>query len=100
MARSTEKSGLQPERTQLSWERTSIGFLAIGALVLLRNGELQFGGRAAAAAIAFGLAVAVVVVGGFGARRMMTSPALVVVTIGWATLGLAAVVIGLIVFSG
>ncbi|PRC42223.1 hypothetical protein C6A85_000000111600 [Mycobacterium sp. ITM-2017-0098] len=36
--------GLQVERTQLSWERTALGFLVSGALVLLRpNGPLEVG---------------------------------------------------------
>ena len=32
-----EKPGLQGERTELSWERTAIGFLAIAAVVLFRH---------------------------------------------------------------
>lgn len=35
--RRSPEDGLQPERTALSWSRTSLGFLANGALLLLRD---------------------------------------------------------------
>lgn len=38
-ARTSSDDGLQAERTALSWSRTSLGFLANGALLLLRDAQ-------------------------------------------------------------
>jgi uncharacterized membrane protein YidH (DUF202 family) len=35
--RLTDRPGLQPERTALSWDRTAIGLLANGALLVFRS---------------------------------------------------------------
>jgi putative membrane protein len=66
-----EKPGLQLERTHLSWERTAIGFLAIGAIVLFNSGGPLREGRTTLAllAIAPGLVT-------FGISRMRGRTAL------------------------
>ncbi|MDN5916602.1 MAG: DUF202 domain-containing protein [Pseudonocardia sp.] len=62
--------GLQPERTALSWSRTSLGFLANGALLLLRDAQHYSGPlRLLPAVLALALAV---VVYGFGRARLHT----------------------------
>lgn len=71
MNENSRDPGLQPERTQLSWERTSVGFLAVGALVLLRHGELPFTGRLLVAAAAAVSALAVVII----SRRVVAADA-------------------------
>jgi putative membrane protein len=60
-----EKPGLQIERTHLAWERTAIGFLAIGVIVLFNSGGPLREGRTTLAllAIAPGLVT-------FGISRM------------------------------
>lgn len=51
--------GLQPERTALAWSRTSLGFLANGALLLLREAAHESSVlRLLPAALAVSLAVA------------------------------------------
>lgn len=37
MSRLTDRPGLQAERTVMAWDRTALGVLANGALLLLRN---------------------------------------------------------------
>ena len=65
------KPGLQIERTHLAWERTAIGFLAIGAIVLFNSGGPLREGRITLAllAIAAGLVT-------FGISRMRGRTAL------------------------
>lgn len=87
----TGKPGLQVERTQLAWERTAIGFLAVGALVLLRHDELPFPGRSVAAMTAFALTIVVVMIGRLRSAGMLTARA-TIRGIGCATIGLATVV--------
>lgn len=95
MATPTGEPGLQTERTQLAWERTAIGFLTIGALVLLRHRELPFPGRSLAATMAFSLAIAVVLIGKARGIGKLTAGA-GILGIGCATVGLAATVGALI----
>nr|WP_163797694.1 DUF202 domain-containing protein [Mycolicibacterium sediminis] len=95
MRRVADRPGLQPERTALSWERTSLGFLAIGALVLLRHAELALPGRFVVAALAFALALAVIVVG----RRRAARRRIAVLCVGWATVALAGAVCVLVWWS-
>lgn len=67
------KPGLQTERTQLSWERSAIGFLAIGAIVLFRHDGPLAQGRTALAVLAITLALIVFRVGRVRSRRMQVS---------------------------
>jgi uncharacterized membrane protein YidH (DUF202 family) len=61
MSRQTnELPGLQAERTELSWERSTIGLIASGTVLLLRQAEPVTLGRAALAAAALLLALQVV----------------------------------------
>lgn len=61
-----ELPGLQPERTGLSWERSTIGLIASGSVLLLRQGEPVTPGRAALAVVPLFLALQVL---WFGRRR-------------------------------
>jgi uncharacterized membrane protein YidH (DUF202 family) len=97
MATPTGEPGLQPERTQLAWERTTIGFLTVGALVLLRHGELPFPGRSVAAAMAFSFAIMVMLIGKARSVGAMTSHA-AIYALGGATAALATV-IGVLILS-
>jgi putative membrane protein len=89
--------GMQPERTQLSWERTAFGFLGVGILIMLRHGELDLFGRSVSATIAFALAIAIILtsrrrIGGVTFSRSRIS------AIGFATVGLATA-IGVLIIS-
>ncbi|GAB7066713.1 hypothetical protein H7J06_28795 [Mycobacterium hodleri] len=56
------RSALQRERTQLSWERTAFGFMAVGILLGFRSGETLVHGHLALAVVAlFGAAMAALV---------------------------------------
>lgn len=111
MHRQQPKPGLQAERTQLSWERTAIGFLASGAIPLLREGGPLAVGRTALAVTAVMLALLVVWLGHERAQRIRTirvvaeenvvaAPRIEVRVIGWATAGFAAVIVVLLVLFG
>ena len=65
-----DKPGLQAERTRLSWERTGIGFLPSGALLLLRDGQLPAVGRTLLAVIAVLLALLVLRLGRTRGQRI------------------------------
>jgi Domain of unknown function (DUF202) len=97
MAIPTDKPGLQPERTQLAWERTAIGFLTIGALILLRHRELVFPGRSFAAMLAFTLTIAVVLIGRGRSVGLMPSRT-GILAIGCATVSLA-ITVGVLILT-
>ena len=99
-------AGLQAERTQLSWERTAIGFLAGGAIPLLRAGGPLAVGRTMLAITAVVLALMVIWLGHARAKRISTgekvvpAPLLEARLLGWATAGFAALIVGLLLFFG
>lgn len=88
-----DRRGLQVERTQLSWERTAIGFLAGGAIPLLREGGPLAFGRTSLAILAILLALLVIWLGYVRAKRMPSPPKAEVYLIGGATAGFAAVIV-------
>lgn len=98
------KSGLPAERTLLSWERSSFGFLVGGALVLLRQHGPLGPARALLAITAGLLALLVLALGYRRSRQIRTSPVIAgrivtsvpraeVLLIGGATFGFAAAVV-------
>ena len=99
----TEKPGLQAERTELSWERTAIGFLVISAVVLFRHTGPLAEGRAAVAIGSILLALLVLLIAhmrgrGFsqsarGGRPRIATPTAAVYVVGWSTAGLAALIV-------
>lgn len=93
-------SGLQVERTELSWERSAFGFLVGGALVLLRDDGPFAVTRIALAAVAGALVVTImalvyrrshgITVRSAAAGAVVVSPARFEVTaLGYATAGFA-----------
>jgi len=109
--RASPKPGLSTERTLLSWERSSFGFLVGGALVLLRPHGPFGGGRSLLALTAALLALLVL---GLGYRRsqqiraspviagrlVMLAPRTEVRLIGGATVGFAIAVAAVLLYSG
>jgi putative membrane protein len=104
------KPGLQAERTQLSWQRSGIGFLASGAIPLLRQGGPLAVVGTLLAVTAVLLALLVLRLGrGRGQRiraiRRIAGQNIVptarteVLLIGWATAGFATAVVGLLIWS-
>ena len=71
--RPPNKPGLQAERTLLSWERSAFGFLVGGALILLRQHGPLGPGRTLLTLIATLLALLVLGVGYWRARRVKAS---------------------------
>ena len=59
---SSQKPGLQIERTHLAWERTALGFLAIAGIVLFHHDGPIGKPRAALATVAIGLAFSVFII--------------------------------------
>lgn len=102
-----DKPGLQAERTKLSWERSAIGLLASGAILLFRqNGPLAVG-RTLLAATAVLLALLVLRLGRRRGRRtrairviagknIVTDARTEVLLIGWAVTGFATATIVLL----
>lgn len=68
------KPGLPAERTLLSWERSAFGFLAGGALVMLRQHGPLGPGRTVLALTATALALLVLALGYRRARQIRASP--------------------------
>ena len=91
-----DRPGLQAERTQLSWERTAIGFLAGGAIPLFREGGPLAFGRTSLAILAVLLALLVVWLGYVRAKRLRKPPKAEIYLIGWATTGFATIIVVLL----
>ncbi|MEH3128922.1 MAG: DUF202 domain-containing protein [Mycolicibacterium neoaurum] len=103
-----EKPGLQAERTLLSWERSALGFVAGGALLIIRQHGPFGAGRALLALIATGLALSVLAVGWRRSRLLnsrapgqtrVPAPQAEVMWIGTATVVFAIVILGALVAS-
>lgn len=102
------KPGLQAERTLLSWERSALGFVAGGALLIIRQHGPFGPGRALLAVIATCLALSVLIIGwrrsrllnqpGAGHTRV-PAPDAEVLWIGTATVVFAIVIVGALVAS-
>ncbi|GAA1249176.1 hypothetical protein GCM10009676_39550 [Prauserella halophila] len=65
-----DRPGLQPERTELSWERTAAAFLANGILILVRPHEPLTVPRVGIAIAAIATAGTVAWFGGRRSRRV------------------------------
>jgi uncharacterized membrane protein YidH (DUF202 family) len=107
MAEQPQRPGLQAERSELSWERTAIGFLVGGAIPLLREGGPLAFGRTLLAITAVLLALLVLWLSRTRAQRIRTcltsggnrvSAATVdIPLIGWATCGFATMIVVLLI---
>jgi putative membrane protein len=108
MAQQPRRPSLQVERTELSWERTAIGFLVSGAIPLLRPGGPLAVGRTSLAITAVLLALLVVWLSRTRAHRIriglkagasaVPAATVGVPVIGWATCGFATMIaVGLII---
>lgn len=93
--------GLQIERTQLAWERSALGFLAVAAALLFHPTAPIIHGRLILGLVAIGLALAVFRISRSRGRIAATTPAGdpviapragAVVAIGGCTAVLAAVI--------
>jgi putative membrane protein len=105
-----DKPGLQAERTQLAWERCAIGFLAVGAILLLRQtGQLAVG-RTLLATAAVLLALLVMGLGRRRGRRTRAARTVAgqnsvpdarteVLLIGWALASFAAATVVLMLIA-
>jgi uncharacterized membrane protein YidH (DUF202 family) len=108
--REPTKPGLPAERTLLSWERSSFGFLVGGALVLLRQHGPLGPGRILLALTAALLALLVLALGYrrsqqirdspvIGGRLVTVAPRAEVLLIGSATAVFAAAVVAALLFA-
>jgi putative membrane protein len=102
-----DKPGLQAQRTELSWERSAIGLLATGVILLLRQSGPLVIARTMLAATALLLALLVVVLGRRRERRtrairviagksIVSDARTEVLLIGWAVAGFATATIVLL----
>lgn len=104
--RAPTKPGLAAERTLLSWERSSFGFLVGGALVLLRQHGPLGPARTALAIIAVSLALLVLALGvrrslrfrqyPAAGRPVTAAPHLEVLSLGGATVAFATAVVAVL----
>ncbi|BBX68889.1 DUF202 domain-containing protein [Mycolicibacterium psychrotolerans] len=87
----TAKPGLQAERTLLSWERSSLGLLVGGALMMIRHHGPPVAGRTVLAAVAGLLALMVLGLSYRRSRRIRKEattvevPSLEVALLGYGT---------------
>ncbi|MEK6440617.1 DUF202 domain-containing protein [Pseudonocardia sp. T1-2H] len=99
-----DKPGLQAERTELSWERSAIGFLASSAILLFRQTGPLAVGRTLLAATAVLLALLVLGLGRrrgrrtrairvIAGKRIVSDARIEVLLIGWAVAGFATATI-------
>ena len=104
------KPGLQAERTQLSWQRSGIGFLASGAIPLLRQGGPLAVGGTLLAVMAVLLALLVLQLGRRRGQRIKAIRRIAgenivpngrtdVLLIGWATASFATAIVVLLMSS-
>ena len=96
----SDRPGLFAERTQLAWERTAIGFLAVGALVLLPHRGPLTADRAVAAAASVLVAFIVFRIGRSRGRQVQQVPYTAVRLVGLATAVLAIVLVVLMLRLG
>ncbi|MBX7451102.1 DUF202 domain-containing protein [Mycolicibacterium sp. 3033] len=82
-----EKPGLQTERTLLSWERSSLGLMVGGALMLIRHHGPPIAGGPWLATLAGLLAIAVLVLGYRRSRRIRSPHAVEVAALEVRVLG-------------
>lgn len=101
------KPGLQAERTLLSWERSSLGLLVGGALVLIRHHGPPIAGRTVLAAVAGLLALMVLGLGYRRARRIRDDtattvevPSLEVLVLGYGTAAFGLAMAAALALSG
>lgn len=104
------KPGLPAERTLLSWERSALGFLIGGALVVLREHGPLGPGRAVLALTATLIALLVLGAGYRRSRQIKASPVIAgrvvmlaprgeVLLIGGATVGFATAIVAALLYS-
>ncbi len=99
----TPKPGLQIERTQLAWERSGIGYLTIGGILMFHADSPLARGRIVLAVLAICMAALTFAIaqargrsgpiGDRGERRMIRSLDRGVTLTGWATTVLAALIV-------
>lgn len=94
------KPGLFAERTQLAWERTAIGFLAVGAIVLLPHRGPLTADRAVVAVASVLVSLIVFRIGRRRSKRVDQVPFTAVRLVGLATAVLAVVLAVLILRLG